>query len=197
MLRMSAPKDSRAWINSYMGHKIFPLGHGPDEAPFGTIDIRDIAHQLSQTCRFRGACKPSYTVAEHSVRIAMVLLGRGRERSVCLAGLLHDATEAYLADVPSPVKYLPEMRAYRELEQRLNAEIMAAFDVPWPLPPEVEDLDRKILPYEALCTLPNRHPDWPLGNREVPEWEGVKFGWKPEFAEEKFLATARRLGLIP
>lgn len=70
-----------------------------------SILIEDIAHHLSLICRYNGACKFHYSVAQHSV-LASSLIGRwGATRLNMLAALLHDASEAYLGDIIRPVKY--------------------------------------------------------------------------------------------
>jgi len=83
-----------AWIQTISGRK-FPLAE-PDP---NQIDIEDIAHALSMLCRFNGHCTQFYSVAEHSMHVSHEI-----SNDLALAGLLHDAAEAYLGDVPSPLK---------------------------------------------------------------------------------------------
>lgn len=88
-----------SWITTYTGKKFHFLDPQPEE-----IDIEDIAHALSLTCRFGGQCREFYSVAEHSVRVADIV----PEELKPLA-LLHDASEAYMPDLPRPIKYsLPD-----------------------------------------------------------------------------------------
>lgn len=83
-----------AWIQTFTGKK-FPLDK-PDPA---LIDIEGIAHALSLLCRFNGHCTRFCSVAEHSVHVA-----REIDLDLAMEGLLHDAAEAYLGDVHSPLK---------------------------------------------------------------------------------------------
>ena len=68
------------------------------------IHILDIAHALSQICRFGGHTSSFYSVAEHSINVATLLEQQGADKITVLAGLLHDATEAYMGDMPRPIK---------------------------------------------------------------------------------------------
>jgi hypothetical protein len=83
----------------HSGTDVFLLSPAPD-----AIHIRDIAHHLSLINRFNGATETPYSVAQHSVLVADLLLHRKQPAHVCMWGLLHDAHEAYLGDVTTPVK---------------------------------------------------------------------------------------------
>lgn len=100
-----------------------------------SVRIDDIAHALSMLCRFAGHTT-FYSVAEHSVRVAE-LLGP----PLVLEGLLHDAAEAYIVDVPSPVKHLPEMAGYRELDRRITSVIRERFELVGDIPRAVHRAD--------------------------------------------------------
>lgn len=82
------------WIQTFTGRKFTPLDARPED-----VCIEDIAHALSQKCRYTGHTKSLYSVAQHSVIVSSLL-----PPSLQLAGLLHDATEAYLPDVAAPIK---------------------------------------------------------------------------------------------
>jgi len=84
------------WITTFSG-RAFDLGN-PDPS---AITVRDIAHHLSLLCRYTGACRQFYSVAQHSCLVAELLPARLK-----LAGLLHDAAEAYTGDWSSPMKAL-------------------------------------------------------------------------------------------
>src|SRR6266700_4788978 len=99
------------WIQTAMGRKFWPM-----DPRSGEVFIDDIAHALSMLCRFGGHCIRFYSVAEHSV-----LLSRVAEPRFKLWALLHDASEAYLADVPRPVK--PALVGYKDAEERVQRAI--------------------------------------------------------------------------
>lgn len=70
------------------------------------VRTTDIAHALSLVCRFNGHCAFHYSVGQHSLLVASILQRQGRPAEELLAGLLHDAAEAYIADLTSPLKLL-------------------------------------------------------------------------------------------
>ena len=86
------------------------------------IDINDIAYALAMKCRFNGQCKKFYSVAEHSVRVSWLL-----PAELTLAGLLHDANEAYLPDIPRPVKEL--IPDYKRVENLLEDTINLKYGI--------------------------------------------------------------------
>jgi 5'-deoxynucleotidase YfbR-like HD superfamily hydrolase len=106
------------YLSTFTGNKFFPFAPHPHQ-----IDIRDIAHGLSLLCRFSGQCPYFFSVAEHSIYVANNL-----PDNLKLEGLLHDASEAYLADLPRPVKVgLPE---YNAIEAAVEEVIAQKFDQP-------------------------------------------------------------------
>jgi len=78
------------------------------------IDINDIAHALSFLCRGGGHCNVFFSVARHCVYCAQEARARRFSDAVTLACLLHDASEAYMVDLPTPIKdgLFPEYRTY-------------------------------------------------------------------------------------
>lgn len=65
----------------------------------------DIAHHLGMTCRYGGGVRRFYSVAEHSLLVVDLLRWLGQPAEIVVAGLLHDAAEAYVGDVIAPLKY--------------------------------------------------------------------------------------------
>lgn len=92
------------------------------------VDIFTIAHALSNLCRFGGHCREFYSVAQHSVYVAECL--RCESHHIQQYALLHDAAEAYLVDLPRPLKRaLPQ---YKEWEERIQTVIYSHFGLPAP-----------------------------------------------------------------
>jgi len=101
-----------------------------------SICIEDIAHSLSQQCRFTGHTSEFYSVAEHCVLLS-------ERSSYPKWALMHDAAEAYISDIATPVKHLPKVHnVIRPLENKILAVIAEKFDLPWPMPEEVHQLDK-------------------------------------------------------
>lgn len=70
------------------------------------IDIDDIAHALSNICRYNGHVEYHYSVAQHSCVVHDLLAESAGSYALCLAGLLHDAHEAYTGDIVTPLKQI-------------------------------------------------------------------------------------------
>lgn len=108
------------------------------------------------------------------------------------AGLLHDASEAYLCDLPRPLKKSPGFGTlYQAVERELEATIAARFGFDFPLPPEVHDADARLLATEAAQLMTPLHPAWPDHGAPV---EGLILPrWTPARARTEFLARFTRL----
>lgn len=114
------------WLRTFTGKRFDPL-----VPRYEDICIEDIAHSLSNMCRFAGHTSRFYGVAQHSVYVSAIMGGYGMDRRAQLVGLLHDASEAYLVDVPRPVKITPQFEFYRSLEHHLEEMIYAKFVGKW------------------------------------------------------------------
>lgn len=137
------------WIETRSGKRVSVENPLPEQ-----FDIKDIAYALSNTCRFNGHCSGFYSVAEHSVVVALRLPPELR-----LAGLLHDATEAYLGDIPSPIKqFLPD---YKAIEDRFEEALERAFGLDdFPDRAAVKQADLDALYTEAHFLIPSQGKDW-------------------------------------
>lgn len=111
------------YIRTFTGRQFWPLDPRADE-----VEIKDIAHALSNMCRFNGHTKRFYSVAEHCVRVADLFRVEGKFGYPGLLALLHDAAEAYLVDLPRPVKHSGALgRLFCEAEARVAAAVDRAF----------------------------------------------------------------------
>jgi len=121
----------------------------------GQIEIGDIAHGLAHQCRFNGQTSKFYSVAQHSVLVSSIL-----PKELKLAGLLHDAAEAYLGDIVQPLKVLlPE---FAEIESRFMAKISERFSLSGLDHPEIKRADLILLATERRDLMPMELMDWPV-----------------------------------
>lgn len=118
-------QQRKGCIRTFTGLYVNPLQLRPED-----IDHRDLAHHLSLICRYTGACPEHYSVAQHSVFVAERMWVRYGDPQAAMAGLLHDAAEAYFNDIASPVKHDPRMQWYRGLEHEATLMIYAKYGVP-------------------------------------------------------------------
>lgn len=152
------------YVETRSGRKVHFLDPQPDE-----LDIEDIAWALAQQCRFNGHCSQFYSVAEHSVAVSRIL-----PKHLRLAGLMHDASEAYLSDIPSPVKqFLPD---YFKIEQTVMDAIIRKFNLVGMNNPPIKHADLQQLRTEAFYLLPSRGDNWAMWDEWKPD---VKHGFKP------------------
>jgi uncharacterized protein len=166
------------WIQTYTAKRFFPLAPRAED-----LDLRDLAHSLSLQCRFNGHCREFYSVAEHSVRVSRAL-----PPSLAAWGLLHDAAEAYLSDLPTPIKQ--QMPRYQQAEAALLRVVAARFELEWPMPEAVVHADRQLLATEARDLMAPAPEPWaleaePLAERIEP--------WTAAAAEQAFLERYREL----
>jgi len=136
------------WIQTFTGDRIYPLDPQPDE-----ISIEDIAHSLSMQCRYNGHCNNFYSVAEHSLLLSYLV-----DPEYALDALLHDSSEAYLADIPRPIK--PFLKGYYEHEDALMHKIADKFKFNWPLPDQVKEYDMRILNDEREQNMNECEYEW-------------------------------------
>ena len=139
-----------SWILTNSGKHFDLLDPQPD-----MIDIMDIAHGLANECRFAGQCVAFYSVAQHSVAASKIVAPE-----FALEALLHDASEAYLKDIPSPLKAL--LPDYKKIEERLEGVIRARYGLPEAQSAAVTDADRIMLATERRDLMPKDNTDWPI-----------------------------------
>lgn len=162
-----------AWIQTYTGAKFNVF-----DPEISAVNILDIAHALSMCTRFNGHLSSYYSVAEHSV-----LMSRMVGKDDQLAALLHDAAEAYLSDVPRPIKYM--LPAVKELDQKVSACILEKYGVD-NIPAYIHDLDRSMCLTEAKASGMNTD-EWTEGHEQYGIVEVRLFYWNWKTARAMFL----------
>jgi len=165
-------------IFTFLGDRIDPLNPNPDN-----IHIEDIAHALSNQCRFGGHTNRFYSVAQHSMAVAVL------SKENYMEALLHDATEAFLVDIPRPIKH--KFSEYMDVEKKLQEVIFTKYSLTYPIPAEVQALDDVVLYFE-MGQLINGQEHSDLIKQEVMDEYGIPEGTlidplAPQLAERYFL----------
>jgi len=168
------------WLSTFTGKRFYPFDPRPEE-----IDINDIVHALSHQCRFAGHCTKFYSIAQHCVLVSLLC-----DPADALWGLLHDASEAYLVDIPSPLKYLPEFAAYRDAEKHLMTIICDVFGLDHEEPLSVKIADKRILATEARDLTVTEGRGWTM---KYDPYEFHIEAWSPEYARIKFISRLHEL----
>lgn len=170
------------YISTFTGAHVSLIAPDPR-----SIHISDIAQGLATQYRFNGHSHPAYTVAQHSVFVSHQVPAEH-----ALQALLHDATEAYIGDLPAPAKALcPD---YKAMEQRLLVAIMERFDLPAALSPEVKHADLIALATEKRELMPqSADEDWPMLHGIQPHPQGLGICLPPDEARTWFLMRYREL----
>lgn len=172
---MSISLDQHAFMTTYTGLKV-----DPTNLRVRDVNIYDIAHALSNLCRFTGHTREFYSVAQHSVLVATnVPLWLGME------GLLHDAAEAYVNDLSRPLKHNPEMVAYVLAELRVESSVRARFGLPPVMSPEVKKVDNQLVVDEALSFMADT--SWTEGHERLFAPGHRIQAWPPKLAKKIFL----------
>jgi hypothetical protein len=166
------------WMALRSGGRYYPLEPRAED-----IEPTDIAHALGMLCRYGGHVDRFYSVAEHCVLMSLSV-----PQEDALAALLHDATEAYVVDVPRPIKRL--MPEYEVIEARVWSVIAERFGIPATLPDSVHAADNNILFDETAALLPTATWAAELGLSPI----GVTItGWDPVTAESMYLMRLQEL----
>ena len=174
------------FIQTLSGRRVNPLDAAPED-----IDPVDIANALANLCRFGGHSRGFYSVAQHSVIVSELVEQRGGDPEDVFAALMHDASEAYLGDMPHPLKHRsPLGAAFKDAEDHLEAALRQHFAIK-PDVPEIKRADRALLATERRAFSDER---W-----HWPELEGVEpldlelTAMSPDEAQRAFLARHETL----
>lgn len=143
--------------------------------------IEEIAHNLSMICRFTGAVKKHYSVAQHSVLVSLHV-----PQEHALAALFHDMSEAFMSDINSPLKAL--LPKYKEFEIKVEKFMFARMGLKFPMHPSIKLADIAVFHAE----------NQDLRGIESP-WAGVErypkkiTPWSSEKARREFMKRYEQL----
>ncbi len=158
-----------------------------------SITIQDVAHALSQINRFTGHSRFPYSVAQHSVLGARQLSHEGHTEGVQREFLLHDAHEAHIGDVASPIKRCLGL-AWGDFERRHELALRTRFGLPRDMCKAVKEMDLRMLVTEAAQLLTRPPEPWGIPAEPI---EGLKIiQWDPVYARHAFLSECNRLGVL-
>lgn len=170
---------STAYIATFSGKMFTPLAPKEED-----IEIEDIAHALSNICRYTGHVKEFYSVAQHCVLCSWLA-----PPGYMLEALLHDASEAYLSDIAGPLKkFLPD---YQAAEERLDRVARGRFGLPLEMSEVVKEIDYRMLVTEARAFEIPWWREWV--DRGVHPYSMPIVPWAPDVAERRFLKRYRDL----
>jgi uncharacterized protein len=192
----STVRTNDNFIRTFTGRKFWPLDPRPHE-----IDVRDIAHSLSLQCRWTGHTDGFYSVAEHSIRVSLEAqrmafkLSTSRTpsvishvREIALWGLLHDAPEAYIADLARPVKHFTAFgEIYKPIERRLMDAVIERFQLIPHAPSIVKDADAVLLNSEGHDLMGVEEHDAEEWHVDGPRLAETIEPMDPQFAEYEFI----------
>ncbi len=174
-----APPAPGPYLQTVSGRFVNPFD--PDPAQ---LDPGDIACALANVCRFGGHCRPFYSVAQHSVIVSRLVEERGGDAEDVFAALMHDAAEAYLGDMPHPIKHRsPLGAAFKAAEDHLEQAIRARFGIRAGVA-AIKPADRALLATERRAVSAE---SW-----HWPELDGIEpldlelEAWSPAEAERAF-----------
>ena len=180
------------WFQTFTGKIFYALDPREEE-----IDIRDIAHSLSLSCRFQGHCYYFYSIGEHCIRTKMIamslLVNMGANTvdinpaEVAFWSLFHDAAESYIGDINAPLK--ANMTQYKDVEDNILSVIGKKYGFSYPMSDKVAEIvykaDKIMLATELRDILTTAPKAW--DNDEKPSEDMVIVPYSPQEVERIFL----------
>lgn len=157
-------ETSEFWLQTYSGLAFDFMDPKPEQ-----ICLKDIVHSLAGLCRYGGHSRFFYSVAQHSVLASLYLEEQGQDKQVQFAGLMHDAAEAYVGDLPTPLKRLLG-ESYKRIYKPIERAICAKYNLPSTIfdIEAIKEADMQLLADEkAVLHVPEPQP-W----RPMPEPRG-------------------------
>ena len=170
-------------IQTYTGTIFYPLDPRMED-----IEIEDVAHGLSHKARFTGHTRKLYTTCEHAVRVCNHLAMCGASLMEQFVGLHHDDTDAYLPDVPTPLKVLPEFQWFRDLEHHLQDMCFKKFGCVVGDYSVIKNSDIVLLLTEKRDLMPTKNGNWQhkYTQKPIPEPYFIE-PWEPTYAKQMYL----------
>jgi uncharacterized protein len=172
----------KSWVVTLSGHRFDILNPSPDE-----VVLTDIACSLARQARFNGHTRFFYSVGQHSCLGAQV----SPTKDIGLQMLFHDATEAYIGDLVSPVKAL--LPDFEVIESRIHWAICEKFGLEFPMSKVIKEIDRRLLATEVRDLITHDLESWNIKADEPYDFPVIP--WPPEVTEARFLEIAASLGI--
>lgn len=169
----------RPWMQTFLGNKFtFDFPRVQD------IEIEDIAQSLSLQCRFNGHVKEFYSVGDHCLRVVSRVSPPNK-----FWGLMHEAAETYMSDIITPFKYHWRRRRFlKSMEERILKVVAEKYGLPWPIPREIKEVDRRIWATEQRDLRNKPRFAWSTDVKPYPEriistgsWRIDKFVFMEQF----------------
>lgn len=179
---MATRKIEDIWQQTYSGKRFYPFRDDSEG-----IDIDDIAHSLSMSCRFNGHTKYFYSVAEHSILVSNEIEKIYNDKELALCGLLHDTPESIISDIPRDIKHSGVCEDIIKLEDSIFKRMAKKFNLKYDyIPEKVKEIDNRILLDEGEQLLNYGIKDWYLF-KQYKKLGLVLSCWEPRRAKRKFL----------
>ena len=173
------------WILTSTGRQLWP-----SDPRAGDFDVGEIAHNLSLVCRFTGSVAVAYPVSSHSVMVQEIIRDCGGSLVEQLQGLMHDAPESIISDIPAPIKrFLPDVV---KAEKKIWKAMAEQFGVPEKMSPLVKAADRISLITERRDLMPDSPHAWKGYDNVKPISSHVKI-MSAKSAEKLFLERFHHL----
>lgn len=152
------------------------------------ITFNDIAHSLSNLCRFNGHCNKFYSVAQHSVLVSGLVADEFKA-----VALMHDMAEAVTGEITTPMKVLvPE---FEDIQMTVHIELCRKFNLPEEIPQEVQLADLIMLATEKRDLMPEGNLIWEIIKNINPMSEIIS-PLTPFYAKQQFCRAAKNYGII-
>jgi len=167
------------------GHKFYPLDPRTED-----LRIKDVATSLAKLCRFNGACRAFYSVAEHAVRVSWAVEEMGGDANEVRWALHHDDPEHITGDLNSAIKHNCHMGLeFSAIENEIMRAVCARFGLTFAEPPIVKLADLTLLATERRDLIDASDVDWgdlpgPLPDKIVPwSWQKAELMYLARFEE--------------